>query len=99
MASVVHGFEQRQHRLCPVLWEESPTPFHGGGKREIVSRPRCYAFDTGFVTFEKGWDTIHADDRGLSPTGNNYCVSPAVKSPTPCYWLSAPDGYESRRWQ
>jgi hypothetical protein len=40
-------------------------PFHGGGKREIVSRPKCYAFDTGFVTFEKGWDTIRSDDRGL----------------------------------
>ncbi|MEN8261776.1 MAG: DUF4143 domain-containing protein [Pseudomonadota bacterium] len=40
-------------------------PFHGGGKREIVSRPKCYAFDTGFVTFEKGWDTIRDDDRGL----------------------------------
>jgi hypothetical protein len=40
-------------------------PFHGGGKREIVSRPKCYAFDTGFVTFEKGWDAIRADDRGL----------------------------------
>ncbi len=40
-------------------------PFHGGGKREIVSRPKCYSFDTGFVTFEKGWDTIRDDDRGL----------------------------------
>ena len=40
-------------------------PFHGGGKREIVSRPKCYAFDTGFVTFAKGWDTIRDDDRGL----------------------------------
>ena len=40
-------------------------PFHGGGSREIVSRPKCYAFDTGFVTFEKGWDTIRDDDRGL----------------------------------
>ena len=40
-------------------------PFHGGGKREIVSRPKCYAFDTGFVTFEKGWDSIREDDRGL----------------------------------
>jgi predicted AAA+ superfamily ATPase len=40
-------------------------PFHGGGKREIVRRPKCYAFDSGFVTFEKGWDTIRADDRGL----------------------------------
>ena len=40
-------------------------PFHSGGKREIVSRPKCYAFDTGFVAFEKGWDSIRADDRGL----------------------------------
>ncbi|MDQ6971999.1 MAG: ATP-binding protein [Mariprofundaceae bacterium] len=40
-------------------------PFYGGGKREIVSRPKCYAFDTGFVTFEKGWDVIRGDDRGL----------------------------------
>ncbi len=40
-------------------------PFHGGGKREIVSRPKCYAFDTGFVTFEKGWDSIRDDDRSL----------------------------------
>lgn len=40
-------------------------PFHGGGKREIVSRPKCYAFDTGFVTFEKGWDSIRDEDRGL----------------------------------
>ena len=40
-------------------------PFHGGGRREIVSRPKCYAFDTGFVAFEKGWDTIRDDDRGL----------------------------------
>lgn len=40
-------------------------PFHGGGKRELVARPKCYAFDTGFVTFEKGWDSIRDDDRGL----------------------------------
>ena len=40
-------------------------PFHGGGKREIVSRPKCYAFDTGFVTFEKGWDSIRDDERGI----------------------------------
>ncbi len=40
-------------------------PFHGGGKREIVSRPKCYAFDTGFVTFEKGWNSIRDDDRGV----------------------------------
>ena len=40
-------------------------PFHGGGRREIVNRPKCYAFDTGFVTFEKGWSSIRDDDRGI----------------------------------
>ena len=40
-------------------------PFHGGGKQEIISRPKCYAFDTGFVTHERGWDSIRDDDRGL----------------------------------
>jgi len=33
--------------------------------RSTVSRPKCYGFDTGFVTFEKGWDSIRDDDRGL----------------------------------
>jgi len=40
-------------------------PFHGGGRREITHRPKCYSFDTGFVTFVKGWDSIREDDRGL----------------------------------
>lgn len=40
-------------------------PFHGGGKREIVQRPKCYAFDTGFILFVKGWDTIREEDRGF----------------------------------
>jgi predicted AAA+ superfamily ATPase len=40
-------------------------PFHGGGRREITQRPKCYAFDTGFVTFGKDWDSIREDDRGL----------------------------------
>ena len=40
-------------------------PFHGGGNREIVARPKCYAFDTGFVTFERGWDSLRSEDRGI----------------------------------
>ncbi len=40
-------------------------PFHGGGEQEIVSRPKCYAFDTGFVAFERGWESIRDEDRGL----------------------------------
>jgi predicted AAA+ superfamily ATPase len=40
-------------------------PFHGGGRREITRRPKCYGFDTGFVSFVKGWESIRDDDRGL----------------------------------
>jgi len=40
-------------------------PFHGGGKREIIRRAKCYAFDTGFVSFIKGWDSIREEDREL----------------------------------
>jgi predicted AAA+ superfamily ATPase len=40
-------------------------PFHGGGRRELVRRPKAYGFDTGFVTFVRGWQEIRDDDRGL----------------------------------
>ncbi len=40
-------------------------PFHGGGRREITQRPKCYCFDTGFVTFVKGWNSIREEDQGL----------------------------------
>ena len=39
-------------------------PYHGGGRREILKRPKAYAFDTGFVTFARGWNEIHPEDRG-----------------------------------
>ena len=40
-------------------------PYYRGGKREIARRPKIYGFDIGFVTFEKGWDQLRSDDRGL----------------------------------
>jgi len=40
-------------------------PFHGGGRREITQRPKCYCFDTGLVSFINGWNEIREDDRGL----------------------------------
>jgi predicted AAA+ superfamily ATPase len=40
-------------------------PFHGGSVREIVKRPKCYSFDTGFVSFAKGWEQIRDQDRGI----------------------------------
>lgn len=43
-----------------------PVPaFHGGGRREIVRRPRIYGFDTGFVSFVRGWTNVRDDDRGF----------------------------------
>jgi len=40
-------------------------PFYGGGQRELVHRPKIYAFDTGFVTYARGWDTLRNEDSGL----------------------------------
>lgn len=42
-----------------------PPLSHASSKREILSRPKCYSFDTGFVTHEKGWENIRAEDRGI----------------------------------
>lgn len=40
-------------------------PFCGGGHREIVRRPRIFAFDTGLVAHISGWSSIREGDRGL----------------------------------
>jgi predicted AAA+ superfamily ATPase len=40
-------------------------PFHGGGLREFVRRPKVYGFDTGFVCFVRGWRDIRDEDRGV----------------------------------
>ncbi len=40
-------------------------PYRAAGAREITARPGCHGFDAGFVAFEKGWDSIRDDDRGL----------------------------------
>ena len=32
---------------------------------EIVSMPKLYGFDTGFVSFVKGWDTLRNEDYGI----------------------------------
>lgn len=39
-------------------------PFHGSGQSEIVKQPKIYAFDTGFVSFARGWDPLRPDDYG-----------------------------------
>ena len=40
-------------------------PFHGGGNHELVKQPKVYAFDTGFVSFARGWDPLRQDDLGI----------------------------------
>jgi hypothetical protein len=40
-------------------------PFHGGGQNELVKQPKVYAFDTGFVSFARGWDPLRQEDLGL----------------------------------
>lgn len=40
-------------------------PFHGGGRKEIVRMPRVYGFDTGFVSFVRGWDPPRNEDYGF----------------------------------
>jgi len=40
-------------------------PFHGGGQNELVKMPKIYAFDTGFVSFARGWDPLRPEDYGL----------------------------------
>lgn len=40
------------------------APYHGGGRGELLKQPKIYAFDTGFVAHENGWDSLRADDCG-----------------------------------
>jgi len=40
-------------------------PFHGGGQHELVKQPKVYAFDTGFVSFARGWEPLRQEDLGI----------------------------------
>ena len=40
-------------------------PFAGGGAAEIVSAPKVYGFDTGFVCYHRGWHELRREDFGL----------------------------------
>ena len=39
-------------------------PFHGGGQNEIVRQPKIFGFDTGFVSWSRGWEPLRPDDSG-----------------------------------
>ena len=40
-------------------------PYHGGGKQELVRQQKLYGFDTGFVTYARGWGELRTEDCGL----------------------------------
>ena len=39
-------------------------PYSAGGRREIVSQPKVFGFDTGMVCHARGWDHLRAADCG-----------------------------------
>lgn len=39
-------------------------PFFGGGRKEMVKAPKIYGFDTGFVSFFRGWNPLRPSDNG-----------------------------------
>jgi predicted AAA+ superfamily ATPase len=39
-------------------------PFHGSSRKELVKMPKIYGFDTGFVSFVRGWDPLRPSDLG-----------------------------------
>lgn len=40
-------------------------PFSEGSRKEILKQPKCYGFDTGFVCYAKGWESLRPEDKGL----------------------------------
>lgn len=65
-------------------------PFHGGGRREMVRRPRLYALDTGLVCHFKGWTSLRPADRG--PLWENLVLDElltAVPRSAVHYWRDA----------
>ncbi len=40
-------------------------PFSTRRSTELVSAPKVYAFDTGFVCYARGWDDLRSDDLGI----------------------------------
>ncbi len=56
-----------ESHLCALEITHAATlvrPFHGGGQHELVRQPKVYTFDTGFVSFARGWDPLRPDDCG-----------------------------------
>jgi predicted AAA+ superfamily ATPase len=57
-----------QHYLSileTTLLATTLRPYFGGGATEIKSRPKVYAFDTGFVAYFRGWESLRDEERGF----------------------------------
>lgn len=39
-------------------------PYHAGGRQELLRQPKAFGFDTGFVSFARGWDELRHSDLG-----------------------------------
>ncbi len=40
-------------------------PFHGSGQNELTRQPKVFGFDTGMVSFARGWDPLRHGDFGV----------------------------------
>lgn len=40
-------------------------PYSSGGSAEIVAAPRVFGFDTGFVSYHRGWSQLRPEDEGV----------------------------------
>ena len=40
-------------------------PYSGGGRREIIAKPKVFGFDTGLICHARGWDQLRAEDCGV----------------------------------
>lgn len=52
------------HVLETTLVAYVVRPFASNPRAEIVSAPKVYGFDTGFVAYFRGWNQLRSSDRG-----------------------------------
>jgi predicted AAA+ superfamily ATPase len=64
-------------------------PFSSRRSTEIVSAPKVFGFDTGFVCYHRGWDTLRDDDLGI--LWEHFVLNEIqgrLQRRTPRYWRS-----------
>lgn len=64
-------------------------PYSTRRTTEIVSAPKVYGFDTGFVCYHRGWDSLRTDD--LGPLWEHFVLNEMqgrLQRRAPSYWRS-----------